>query len=390
MSASQWTKDAYEHSVSSRCWWFTPYDAGWDESHKYGVDMRSDDELREIVEMERALGDVPDWARRIVEISINFLPPCGHYLFPQAYLETVSAVGSETPPTFIHGCYAVERDRKERMQDHLLCLDAWLAGTDPETAARELASRKHPHPDWSTVCADLWRVLGEPTETKKLLVERTLHRHRWWLKSMVWDDDARDVFCGDQYLGDVRCEADQYGNPDFCDPYLAESMSPRVRYVEARLAEICCDWEWFRTVIEQSWLCAPKAFRFLERLLWCIGKEQRVVALPHDPPGSTEQVPGFLQCEDTYPNSDDTARWWRAFAAALEAWWRGEDASGEVAADVAERLGEPTSVKQWLVRLLVRRLELYEREELAKLVNAAADTKRGRGGSLDNAGPSRS
>ncbi len=42
-----------------------------------------------------------------------------------------------------------------------------------------------------------------------------------------------------------------------------------------------------------------------------------------------------------------------------------------------ERLGEPTPVKRWLVRLLVRKLELYEREQLAKLVHAEPGTRRG-------------
>jgi len=27
---SEWSKETYEQSVSSRCWTFTPYDAGWD------------------------------------------------------------------------------------------------------------------------------------------------------------------------------------------------------------------------------------------------------------------------------------------------------------------------------------------------------------------------
>ena len=40
---SQWTREAYEASVSSRCWWFTPYDDGW-----AGSNLARDDELRGI------------------------------------------------------------------------------------------------------------------------------------------------------------------------------------------------------------------------------------------------------------------------------------------------------------------------------------------------------
>lgn len=57
----RWSKDTYEQSLSSRCWWFTPYDGGqWSDT------ICADDELRRIVEMEATLGDVPPWAQQIV------------------------------------------------------------------------------------------------------------------------------------------------------------------------------------------------------------------------------------------------------------------------------------------------------------------------------------
>ncbi len=343
--------------------------------------MRSDDELAQIVAMEQSLRQVPDWAQRIVETSIRFLPPCGHYLFPRAYLEAVSTIGSETPPTFVHGCYTVQRERKELMTGYLFCLDAWLAGADAEGAAGELLVRKCDGPDWPTICCELWNVLGERTETKELLVEATLHRHRWWLKSTVWDDDARDLFCRDQYLGDIHCSTDHYGNPDFCDPWFGHRKSPRIQWVETRLTEICPDWEWFRGTIESSWLCAPKAFRFLEKLLWCIGKERQAVALPSSPLENADDVPGFLQCEETYPNPEEAAQWWESFLAALRAWWRGECAEGDVTDDVGQRLGDRTPVKCWLVRLLVRKLEVYEwqEEDLGGLLRPGPGSKRGKG-----------
>ena len=342
--------------------------------------MRTDDELAQIVAMEQALRDVPDWAQRIVETSIRFLPPCGHYLFPRAYLEAVTAIGSETPPAFVHGCYTVERERKELMTSYLFCLDAWLGGVNPDAAAGELLARKCDGPDWPTICSELWRVLGQRTETKELLVEAALHRHRWWLKSTVWDDDARDVFCRDQYLGDIHRKADHYGNPDFCDPWFGYERSRRIEWVQAKLTEICPDWEWFRNVIEWSWLCGPKAFRFLEKLLWCIGKERQAAGLPSYPLQNADDIPGFLQCEDAYPNPQEAGQWWRSFLAALRVWCGGR-ATGEVADDLAGRLGEPTPVKRWLVRLLIRKCELYggQDEGLGRLLRPRAGSKRGAG-----------
>ena len=46
----EWNKETWEASISAQCWWFTPYDAGWDECKKYGGDIAADDELKQIVD----------------------------------------------------------------------------------------------------------------------------------------------------------------------------------------------------------------------------------------------------------------------------------------------------------------------------------------------------
>ena len=103
-----WTKQTYEASVSSRCWWFTPYDGGWDYRDGWDKsDLAEDEELRAIVEMEAQLGTLPDWAIKIVETSLRSVPPCGHYTFPKAYLEVVDAIGVGLPQSFLHTCYTV-------------------------------------------------------------------------------------------------------------------------------------------------------------------------------------------------------------------------------------------------------------------------------------------
>ena len=390
-----WTKEAYEKTVSSRCWWFTPYDEGWDAWPA----LRADNELREIVAMEHALGEVPQWAREIVQGCLNYLPPCGHYLFPRPFLEVVSAIGSQSGPRLWHGCYTVERERKERMMDYALCLDAWLAGAEPEAAAAELGERSGV--DWRAVCADLWQVLGEHSEMKDLLIERTLHRTRWWVKTPSWDDAPLGALCRDEYLGDLSAEAPsaQDDGPvgsllrsGLRGPTLDEHASPRVRRLETRLKELCPDltytpansttYEWFRNlIVDGSWPCAPKAFRFLERLLWSIGKERPAVTLPSFPLENGDEVPGFLRCEDTYPNQHQASQWWQAFLVALRAWWRAKPTEGEVAVAVSRDLGEATPVKRWLVRLLVHRLELLQREggHLKELVEPPPGARIGSG-----------
>ncbi|KKM08335.1 hypothetical protein LCGC14_1724870, partial [marine sediment metagenome] len=61
------------------------------------------------------------------------------------------------------------------------------------------------------------------------------------------------------------------------------------------------------------------------------------------------------------------------------AWTGDQQVAGEVADDVTRRLGEPTPVKRWVVRLLVRRLELIQTHSgsLGLLVDPAPTTRRG-------------
>jgi hypothetical protein len=150
--------------------------------------------------------------------------------------------------------------------------------------------------------------------------------------------------------------------------------------MEARLAEICPHWDWFRTVaVEFSWPCAPKAFRYLEKLLWCIGRERPAIDLPSFPLADPEEVPGFLQCEDTYPNHDQAGAWWREFIAALDGWWQEKPERSMVADDVNERLGESTPLKRWLVRLFLRKLRMLEsnKEQFTSLVDPKHGHRRG-------------
>jgi len=143
----QWSKKTYESSASSTCWWFTPYDDGWD-----GSNLSQDKELRAIVEMEAHLAPVPDWAVTIVKTSVRSVPPCGHYTFPKQYVETVDAIGRKQPQAFLHTCYTVDSDRKRQMADYCLCLDAWLADAPPDAPAQELAALGFRKIDWFSVC----------------------------------------------------------------------------------------------------------------------------------------------------------------------------------------------------------------------------------------------
>jgi hypothetical protein len=348
-------RQRWQRCISSKCWCCTGYSDDW------GPAIENDKEIQQIIEMEEKLVKVPEWAEKIVKRSIEFLPMCGHYLFPKPYMEAIKAIGSETPPDIVYGCWTVDRDRKEQMSDYVFCFDAWLAGAKAEDAANELNALGYRHIDWSTVCKDLWNVLGVHTEVKDLLVERLIHSQRRKIKGCIWDDDIASEFGRDQYLGNysVGKMPDCYINrkiPLFLFG-TTDRSSPKIQRLEGRLSEICSDWKWFGYTIEFGWLCSPKAFRFLERLIWAIGKERKIHTGDH-PMEDSDKVSGFLKCGDLIPNKEEAKKWTDSFSKILKSWWQGKVEKGEMADEVNKLLGKATPVKQWLVRLLLKKIDM--------------------------------
>lgn len=370
----EWCKETYHGSVASRCFWYTIYDDGFDRVDE----LRADDELREIVRLEYELHPLPEWAVQIVRSDIACIPPCGHYSFPAAYLRVLNAIGAQRSNGFNHTCYTADAGRKAVAMDYCLCLDAWLAGASPDQVWPELESLGALKIDWRQVCTELWSVLGQRTRSKELLVERILLQLRFWTKMHVWSDDPASRVGRDQFLGPMKRDgspATGNGNRDFPAPTFEVWNSPKVQKIDAELAQLLPDWDWFGDKITSVDYglhpCAPKAFRWLERLIWATGKGQRIA--------KADEVPDFLCASATYPNQDEAADWWGRFLATLRDWWHGRESAEPIARDIAGRLGERTALKTWLVRLYVRRLELHEQcAEVPRLVHPKPTARRGR------------
>lgn len=363
---TDWCKENYEKSVTSHAWAGTPYDAGWDGSLKHGEDLPASAELRAIFDEETALGGAPPWAVEIIQRMIGPLPMCGHCAFPLPLTEICAAVGRERAPQTVHGCYTADAARKTRMAYYVYCLDAWLHGAPLDVAQAELATRDSLGKDWAAIAAAIYATLGAPSKAKKAAVRRLIHRLRWWMKTLIWDDDRRDRFQLDAYLGDPRGDAAKwgcYGNPPFGDPYFAERTPPGVREMDRQIQEMTPGGHALVERIESTWLCAPKAFRYLERILLEIG------AIGTGKPPRTNAT--ILQCEDTYPDAASHREWYDAFMASLAAWLEGDRAA-------RPELGEPTPPRHWLVRLLRHKLRLFEQHDpFGNLVGAKSTGKRG-------------
>ena len=239
--SAEWTKENYSASVTSSAWHYTKYEDGWDGCKFYGVDLAGSTELRAIFEEEMALGTVPQWAHDIIwRMLCGPLPTCGHYSFPRPVAQVCEAIGAETCPEFVVGCYTADAERKTRMSNCAYCLDAWLQEAPLEIAKAEIARRDSPGDDWGSTIEAVFATLGPRTAEKALLVSRLIHRLRWWIKTLLWSDDKRDKFLTDAYLGNVKGQGrwGDTGDTGFGDPYFTEMAVPEVVRMETEINRI--------------------------------------------------------------------------------------------------------------------------------------------------------
>jgi hypothetical protein len=339
-----------------------------DGRKEYSGDLPGSPELRAIFDEEMALDSVPQWALNIVRRMFGGpIPTCGHYSFPRPIMQVCEAIGAETCPEFVVGCYTADGDRKIRMIYCVFCLDAWCKEAPLDLAKAELATRDNLGKDWGHIIEAVYATLGPITEQKALLVRRLIHRLRWWIKTHIWSDDKRDRFFLDACLGDVRGTGDwgEYGDTGFGDPYTPEFASPEVVSMEKEICRSIPDGIALLEDLRHNHLCGPKAFRIVERLIVRIG----AVGLDKAPNYSSS----VLDCEDTLPDFVSARRWYASFMESLEAWLNGN-------AGAVPELGSVTPVKHWLARILRLRLRLLEEDKesnFSKLVGCHSSGKTG-------------
>ncbi len=361
MNGTLWSREAWDASISAKA-----YNPDWWDSLTPEKQPQLWAEMRSIFEEEMAISGIPGWASDIV-VRMMELPMCGYYAYPDNVTQIIDAISAKQCPDVVMRCYTADPGRKVLLSYYVYCLDAWLKDASLPCVAAELSLRDQLGRDWPEIASAIYRTLGEKSEIKRVTVERLVHRLRWWIKSLIWSDDKRDRFLLDVYSGDIRGDEGKwgaYGNSPYGDPYFTELRLPHVKAMEERIRADVPDGKKLLDRIHSTWLCAPKVFRYLEKLIVEIG------AIGSDaPPGDT---PPFLQCEDTYPDFDANHKHFTGLLKRLRLWLDGHGGS-------LPSLGETSAVKRWLVHVLWHKLVFHARleENCAKLVGERPHGKSG-------------
>jgi hypothetical protein len=243
-----------------------------------------------------------------------------------------------------------------------LLLDGWLKCLEPDEVAAALENADGRGRRWREIASDVWQALGEHHARKTLLVRRLLGRLRFWLRAPYGaakpDDNPRMGYLYTPGLG-------RYPGWDYFG--FADS-DPETIELNERIRQSLDEPQRWIDLITYTWPCAPKAFRFIERLIAAIG---RVPALgPSAPIELGDQLPtGLLRIDETYLDTPTSRRLYNTAIAALirfvgDAIRIGAANSSEIDVTWQDRLvrllGEPSPLSTWLAALMLVRLVYFE------------------------------
>lgn len=229
MNETSWSREAWDASISAKA-----YNADWWATLTPEKEPLLWQELKAIFEEEVAIPLIPQWASDIV-VRMMELPICGYYAYPSNVEQIIEAIIAEQCPDVVMRCYTVDPERKTLLSYYVYCLDAWVKEAPLAHVLAELALRDSLGKDWQAIAPAIYHTLGEKDELKAIVVERLIHRLRWWLKSLIGSDDKRNRFLLDVYSGDIRGDEAHwgaYGNSPYGDPYFAELTLPHVKKME--------------------------------------------------------------------------------------------------------------------------------------------------------------
>ncbi|MFX0099825.1 MAG: hypothetical protein ACFFCS_09590 [Candidatus Hodarchaeota archaeon] len=320
----EFNKNTYSNSITSKCWVCTPLDGGWKEIKKLDKNGATYINLTTIFDMEMQIGDMPAWVNTILPI-INDFPICGHYLFPKSIDDVLDGIRDEKPSDFIATCFTALPDRKESAWNFIKILKGWLSGDDPSSHYEHGVFRDIKD-DNQLIVDNIYSCLGDKTEEKAIQVQRLVNQLEESIATTTWKDLDRNLLSKEE-LAIIEKYSDEGSKEEM------EEANFDLEY-EIKLNKEIDDC--IIDNIHSTWMCAPKLFRFLERILMKIGKRNKEI----------------FPSEITFIDKPRYAAIYREITEKLETFI-------EEKKEIPE-LGEYTIIKEWLIRILLLKFKLYQ------------------------------
>ncbi|MFX0099886.1 MAG: hypothetical protein ACFFCS_09895 [Candidatus Hodarchaeota archaeon] len=328
----EFNKENYANSITSTLWEGTPLGGGWNELNS------NNPSVKKIFDLEMSLTDFPSWAKELALRRIGVFPNCGHYLFPRSAEQILEAMRDESSIDFFTSCYTCHPDRKAKLSPVVQILEAWLNHEDESSISEKFSASPVEEIDGKVV-ENIYTALGQFTDEKEVLVQRLVNQLNWWIKTLIWEGDPRESFDKKEYpvkKGYEQFNAD-YGNEGFSDPYFPEVHQKENIKLEKKIRKNKnIDSKKMIDYIHSTWLCAPKFFRYLEKIILKIG-------------GSDIDI---LPDKLTKINAKEYARRYHEIRDELLKFIEEKGSS--------KLVGDHSPVKEWLARMLLLKLELYE------------------------------
>ncbi|MHA2399110.1 MAG: hypothetical protein ACXADU_09495 [Promethearchaeota archaeon] len=323
----KFTKKSYSRSITSKCWAYTPLD---------GEDLPNNLDVKKIFELEMSIPDIPRWAEELAVSKIANIPMCGHYLFPKNVKEILEGIRDEKTIEFFTSCYTVPPDRKASVEIIVKILEAWLNEEEKSTICSRLNLNQEDSIN-NKVIEKIYSNLGNLTKEKAIQVKRLRNRLKWWIKTFIWRGYNREFFTKDDFSKFDKYGKNDYGNKGFNDPYFVELELEENKKLEKKIRENVNLDPKIITLIHSTWLCAPKFFRYLEKIILKIGHNKIDVF-----PDKLKNV-----------NNKEYAEKYFAIINGLLPFVEEKKKN--------EWIGNYTATKEWLVRILLLKLKLYEK-----------------------------
>jgi len=309
--------------ITPMMWNFTRFDG----------DVDFDAEIGEILALEEAIGNIPEWAVDVA-VQIDALPHCGQINFPEPIFAIFRGIGKEHPDTSFMFCFEASSETKDRVKCYAEILAGWYQGKTEDAALSDW-------PDAKEFITKTYASLGTQTELKRRLVEHISLYLQLSVEELTTNDNGLLTIHTDNRLNKSKVE------------------KQRQRLIEVAERE-SFDVKRFFSEMDHPWLCHQRLFDQINVTLQRIGRE--------------ESHYDYQQaCQDAQGTANRMRQVYDICIEVVTNWLNGEKPNkslrenpetARILANTYDVLGERIPVKAWLASAFRKKMAIFRQHDL--------------------------